>query len=140
MGVSVKNLNRLVKKIDKLTNVKTKEVVKQVADNMLDEISKKGNEISDDKAGDYVGYASIRDYGLSCYMDVGFNSELYPFASWKSLWFQQWGFNDYGLNFTGQYYINNHKGWFDEAINTQEEKAIKALKQKTHEKIKEALK
>ena len=87
----------------------------------------------------YAGEVEVRDYGLSCFIDVGFSSEKTPFELWKPLWFQHWGFRDYGLNFQGDYYIANNKMWFESAIKNYEEQAKREIKEKLRAEVRKVL-
>lgn len=138
MAIQLKGLDRVIKKLDKLSNIKTRDIMEEVAEITTKGIQQEAQKFSDTSYM-YVNKVEVRDYGTSCFIDVGLSNDNAQFELWKPLWFQHWGFNDYGLNFTGQYYINNHKSWFEEAIAKQEQKALKAIKQKTQAKIREAL-
>ena len=41
----------------------------------------------------------------------------------KQLWFQNYGFENYGLNFTGQHRIENNVGWIDKSFKKVQKKA-----------------
>ena len=137
MAIELKGLNNVMKKLDNLSNIKTKDVVKGVADSMQEAI-KDGASFSD--GASYIGEVEVRDYGLSCYIDVGLSNDNAPWELWKPLWFQHWGFHDHGLNFSGQYYITSHKNWFEETVNSHAEKMEQELKQQLRKKVKGALK
>lgn len=139
MGIELKGLNRLLTKLDNVSKVSTAKILEEVAESTADAIKDSAKQFSD-TAYQYAGTVEVRKYGLSSFIDVGFSSDNTPFELWKPLWFQHWGFNDYGLNFTGQFYISNNKNWFEEAINKHEKQAIKAIKTKTLGEIRKAFK
>lgn len=136
MAIEIRGMNNLLKKLDNLSNLKTKEIVKEVA-NSTAEAVKEGASWSE--ASHLAGEVKVRDFGLTCYIDVGFSSDKVPFEQWKSLWFQHWGFNDYGLNFTGQFYINNHKNWFEDTINEHAKAKQKELKARLRQEVRKNL-
>lgn len=139
MGIELKGLEKVLKKLDNLSAIKGIEIIEEVAENTSNAIKNKAKKISDTSYL-YVGKVKVRDYGTTCFIDIGLSSETTPFELWKPLWFQHWGFKDYGLNFTGQYYITKHQNWFTDAVNSYEKQAIKAVKEKTRTKIREAWK
>ena len=112
--------------------------MKDVAEGATNAIQEEAKRFSDTSYL-YTGEVEVRDYGLSCFIDVGFSSEKTPFELWKPLWFQHWGFRDYGLNFQGDYYIANNKMWFDSAIKNYEEQAKREIKEKLRAEVRKVL-
>lgn len=139
MAIELKGLARVLSKLDNLEKVDGKAILEEVAKDTSEAIQKEAKKVSD-TAYQYAGEVEVRTYGLSCFIDVGFSSDKVPFEQWKPLWFQHWGFKDYGLNFSGQYFIANHQGWFEDAVNKHEAKAIRKIKDKAKKKLKEAWK
>lgn len=138
MGIQIKGLNSLLKKLDNVSNIKTKEIMEEVAEGATKAIQEEAKKFSDTSYL-YAGEVEVRDYGLSCFIDVGFSSEKTPFELWKPLWFQHWGFRDYGLNFQGDYYIANNKMWFESAIKNYEEQAKREIKEKLRAEVRKVL-
>ncbi|MGL5152978.1 MAG: hypothetical protein ACRC7N_20665 [Clostridium sp.] len=138
MGVKLKGLDRLMKKLNNMSDIKTKDIVKDVAKDAEKSIKARAERFSDTSYL-HVGTVEVRDYNLSCFVDVGFSSDNVPFELWKSLWFQHWGFFNHGLNFTGQMYIQNNQLWFNEAVSEFENQALLKLKEKTRKKVRKAL-
>lgn len=138
MGIQLKGIDSLLRKLDKVSNIKTKDILQDVAKDVTGAIKEEAQKFSDTSYL-YAGEVEVRDYGISCFIDVGFSSDTIPFELWKPLWFQHWGFMDYGLNFNGQYYISNNKMWFNSAIQSVEKQTIKKIKDKTKAEIRKAL-
>lgn len=137
-SVKIKGLASLIKKLDNLSDIKTRKIMEEVAEGATKVIREETKKISDTSYL-HVGEIEVRDYGLSCFIDVGFSSEKTPFELWKSAWFQQWGFMDYGLNFQGQYYIANNKMWFHTAIENYEAQAKREIKEKLRAEVRKVL-
>ncbi|MDU2672646.1 MAG: hypothetical protein E7C49_11605 [Clostridium sp.] len=138
MGIQIKGLNSLLKKLDNVSNIKTKEIMEEVAEGATKAIQEEAKKFSDTSYL-YAGEVEVRDYGISCFIDVGFSSEKTPFELWKPLWFQHWGFRDYGLNFQGDYYIANNKMWFESAIKNYEAQAKREIKEKLRAEVRKVL-
>ena len=138
MGIQIKGLNSLLKKLDNVSNIKTKKIMEEVAEGATKAIQEEAKKFSDTSYL-YAGEVEVRDYGISCFIDVGFSSEKTPFELWKPLWFQHWGFRDYGLNFQGDYYIANNKMWFESAIKNYEAQAKREIKEKLRAEVRKVL-
>lgn len=136
--MSIKGINNLIKKLDKISNIETKHIVKKVATEIQKEIKSEAKKFSDTSYL-YVKEVDVRDYGLSCFIDVGLSSKDTPFELWKPLWFQHWGFFNYGWNFKGQYYIKNNQLWFDKAVARAEGNIKLQLKQELRKEVRKAL-
>ncbi|MBN1055686.1 hypothetical protein DVW05_10065 [Clostridium botulinum] len=135
MSIEIKGINNILKKLDKLSKIETKEAVQDVAKDVEKAIQNKANVFSEKYK--CVKACEPRCYGNSSYIDVGLKSSEYNFEEWKELWYQNYGFDDYGWNFTGQYHITSHLMWFDEAIMEIENDIKKKLKNKLKEQIKQ---
>lgn len=120
MSLDIKGINNLIKKLDNLSNIDTKSVVHRVAEDMTLSIQDEVKKFSDKY--EYVGQCHVRCYRKGIYIDVGLSNDLDPWDDWKELWYHQWGYRDYGLNFSGSPFIDVHKMWFDSyyADNTRQ--------------------
>ncbi len=78
MGIQIKGLNSLLKKLDNVSNIKTKEIMEEVAEGATKAIQEEAKKFSDTSYL-YAGEVEVRDYGLSCFIDVGFSSEKNSF-------------------------------------------------------------
>lgn len=138
MSIEIKGINNLIKRLNNLSKIETKSAVEDAAKLMEESIKNKASSFS--VKSETIKACDPRNYGNNCYIDVGLNNTNAPFDEWKELWFQQWGFYDYGWNFSGQYYINNHILWFDEAVQSAENEVKKVLKQKLKQQIRQCWK
>lgn len=138
MSLEIKGINNLIKKLDKLSNVKTEDIVVEAGKEVEKEVRNYAKRFS--KEGyKHIGVFEPRKYGLSCYVDVGLKNENADWEEWKSLYFQHWGYWNYGLNFNGKYYIKPHQLWFDIAVKQAEESAKRHLKEELRKEVKKAL-
>lgn len=137
--IKIDGLDKIFKKLDKLSHIETEKAVEEVAKDVESAIRNKAKTFSDTSYM-YVGQSEKRKYGKSCYIDVGFHKDNADFEKWKSLWFQNWGYFDYGWNFSGQIYIQQHQLWFNEAVQSIGKETQKKLKEKIRQEIKGALK
>ncbi|WP_294350558.1 hypothetical protein [uncultured Clostridium sp.] len=133
MSLDIKGINNLIKKLDNLSNIDTKSVVHRVAEDMTLSIQDEVKKFSDKY--EYVGQCHVRCYRKGIYIDVGLSNDLDPWDDWKELWYHQWGYRDYGLNFSGSPFIDVHKMWFDIAVKNAETEVKKELKEKLKEEI-----
>lgn len=138
MGVTLKGLDNLLNKLDKLSNISTRDIIEEVADGTSIAIKEEARKFSDTSYL-YCGKAKVREYGISCFIDVGFSTDNTPFELWKPLWFQHWGFYDHGLNFSGQFYVSNNRLWFDTAVKGYEKKAKREIKKKLQSKVRKVI-
>lgn len=134
MSIKIDGIDRLIKKLDKLSHIETEKAIEDVAETVEKAIRAEAKKFSDTSYL-YIGKSKKRKYGMSCYIDIGFHKDNAPFELWKPLWFQNWGYWDKGLNFNGNIYISNHQLWFDEAIKSVEKDAQRNLKNKIKEEI-----
>ena len=133
MAISIQGMDRLISRLDKLSRIETKKIINEVGTDVEKSIR---NKASFSNAASYIGKCKARQYGNSYFLDVGLSSDTAPFEQWKQLWFHNLGYFNHGLNFTGQYYINNHALWFDKAIQEVEGQAIAKIKNKLKQEIK----
>ncbi|NFE93711.1 hypothetical protein [Clostridium botulinum] len=135
MSIEIKGIDNLLKRLNKLSNLETKAAVEEVAKDMEKVIRDKAGTFS--SKSDCVKACETRNYGNSCYIDVGLKNTEAPFEEWKELYYQNYGYDDYGWNFTGQYHITNNAMWFNEAVESIEKDCKKKLKEKIKKQIKE---
>lgn len=138
MSIQIKGLNSLINKLNKLSNIETKKIIEEIAVDAETTIREKAKTFSD-TAYLYIAKGEARTYGLSTYVDVGLKNDYQPFELWKGLWFHQWGYFNYGLNFSGQEYLNMHQLWFNEAVDSVKQESLNKIKVRLKNEIKEAL-
>ncbi|MFT8349470.1 hypothetical protein [Clostridium saccharoperbutylacetonicum] len=134
MAIEIRGIDNLLKRLNKLSNLETKETVLEVAKDMQEAIQNKASSFSEN--ADEIKAFEPRTYGNgSTYIDVGLKNGDSDWEKIKGLYFQNYGFNDYGWNFKGQYYITNHLMWFNEAVQSAENDCKSKLKVKLKQEI-----
>lgn len=131
-GFDTKAIDKLLKKLDNYSNIETKEAVEHVAEVMEKAIYNNAPVDSGDGRS-CIDICEVREYPSATYVDVGLRSDHIPFDKWKSIWFQNWGYNFKG---TGKQ-ITKHVGWFNNAVESKNKEVIKYLKDKLKEQEKE---
>ncbi|WP_462427195.1 hypothetical protein [Fusobacterium varium] len=134
MSVAIKGIDKLINKLNKISNIATKEIIEDIATDVEGVIRNKAKTFADTSYM-YISKCDTRVYGLSCYVDVGLKNDNAEWDLWKGLWFHQWGYWNKGLNFSGQYYISMHQLWFNDAVNSIEGAAKKKIKDKVKSEI-----
>ncbi len=134
MAIEIKGINNIIKKLNALSNIETEIIVKEVAEELKEKIRDYASGFSS-TGYQYIGVYEPRLCGNSSYIDVGLKAEGSTWDLWKGLYFQNYGFYNYGWNFSGQYYIQSHKMWFNTAIIRSENEIKKKLKNKLKEQI-----
>lgn len=136
MAIEIKGINNLLKKLNKLSKIETREAVEEIADDMEKAIQSYAHKFSD-TGYMYISKCEPRVYGNSCYIDVGLKADGGTWEEWKGLYFQNYGFWDYGWRFNGQFHIAYHLMWFNTAIQSAEKECKRKLKAKLKEQIRE---
>jgi len=138
MSLEIKGINSLINKLNKLSNISAKNAIDDVANAVEKQIKASASSFSQNEAS-YIAKCEVRDYGNSYFIDIGLKNDKVPFNLWCGLWYQNWGYFNYGWNFTGQYYIKPHQLWFNEAINSIEGQTLNKIKNNLREEIKKAM-
>lgn len=134
MAIEIKGINNLINRLNKLSNIETKEIIIEVSKDMQEAIKEKASNFSQNS--DEIKAFEARSYANgSTYIDVGLKSSDSDWERIKGLYFQNYGFNDYGWHFSGQYHITNHLMWFDEAVQSATGDCKSKLKAKLKEEI-----
>ena len=136
MSIELKGVNSLLTKLAKVSNIQARELIEEAGLLVVESVESKAKTFSDTEWR-HVGIAKMRDYGNSCYVDIGLHQTNSDFEDYKGLWFHQWGYHNNGLGgrFKGKF-INPHIMWFDEAVNTVEGQALQMVKKKVKAEIK----
>lgn len=139
MAISISGVDSLLKRLNKLSNIETKEAVIEVAKDMQKAIQEKASKFSENS--EEIKAFEPRIYGNGCYIDVGLKSGDSDWEAIKGLYFQNYGFHNYGWNFINTHpYIANHLMWFDEAVQNVENDIKSKLKAKLKEEVQKAWK
>ncbi|MBN1067174.1 hypothetical protein DVW02_04135 [Clostridium botulinum] len=135
MSIKINGINNLINKINKLSNIESEKVVIDVANDMANSIQERASVFS--KNANEIKAFKPRKVGNSIYIDVGLKSSESDWEKIKPLYFQNYGFYNKGWNFSGQYYIDEHKMWFDEAIQSKENEVKAKLKNELKKQVSE---
>ena len=139
MTITIKGINSLSNKLNKLSNIKAKNSVKEVAKFVEKELRNEASKFS--TRSDMIGEVEEREYtNGNYYIEVGLKNNYESWESWKHLYFHHYGYNQKLWGKDSNLYTNTHQFWFTNAIDNIDQKALKELKKKIQAEIKEALK
>lgn len=134
MSIEIKGINNILKKLNKLSNLETKEAVVEVSKDMEKGIKEAASTFS--VKAEHIKACDPRNYGNSCYVDIGLKGD--NFEEWKELYYQNYGYDNYGWNFKNVHpHVTAHLMWFNEAVQGLETEIKKKLREKVKEQIKE---
>lgn len=131
MSFEIQGVDKLINKLNKISNIKAKEVIEDVAKDVETAIVNEAKKFSDTEYL-YIGKCDVRDYGSSYFVDVGFKNDTVDFKLWKGLWYHNWGYTHWK---SGEI-ITPYVMWFENAIGSNEIK----MKNKIEQNIKKELK
>lgn len=77
MAFEISGINRVLKKLDKISNINTQKAVEDVATDMENKIKEKAKAFSDTSYL-YISKCEPRIYGKSCFVDVGLKNDNAP--------------------------------------------------------------
>lgn len=111
MAFEIQGVDKLINKLNKISNIKAKEVIEDVAKDVETAIVNEAMKFSDTEYL-YIGKCDVRDYGSSYFVDVGLKNDTVDFELWKGLWYHNWGYTHWR---SGEM-ITAHVMWFYESI------------------------
>lgn len=129
MGASIQGVGKLIDKLNKLSHIEAKKIVNEIANDVEKAIVNYCPEDTS-KSKESVGKCEVRDYGSSCYIDIGLARSNAPFEDWKGAWFNNWGFDNHGKM------VTKHVMWFNDAISSVEKQSLDKIKKKVKEEVK----
>lgn len=139
MTVTIKGLNSLTNKLNKLDNIKAKNAVKEVAEIVEKGLKDEAGKFSD--RANLIGEVDAREYlNGNFYVDVGLKSDTQPWEEWKHLYFHHYGYNQKLWGKDSDIFTTKHQFWFNKAVDNIDQKSLKALREKIREEIRKALK
>ena len=139
MTITIKGINSLSNKLNKLSNIKAKNSVKEVAKFVEKELRNEASKFS--SRSDMIGEVEEREYkNGNYYIEVGLKNNYESWENWKNMYFHHYGYNQKLWGKDSNLYTNTHQFWFTNAIDNIDQKALKELKKKIQAEIKEALK
>ena len=111
MAFEIQGVDKLINKLNKISNIQAKEVIEDVAKDVETAIVNEARKFSDTEYL-HIGKCDVRDYGSSYYVDIGLRNDTVDFELWKGLWYHNWGYTHWK---SGEM-ITPHVMWFDNAI------------------------
>ena len=139
MTITIKGLNSLTKKLNKLDNIKAKSSVNEVAKIVEKELRDEASNFS--RRSHLIGEVDTREYSNGTYyVDVGLKNDSQPWEEWKHLYFHHYGYNQKLWGKYSSIYTKTYQFWFTQAVENMDNEVLKELKKKIQAEIKEALK
>ena len=123
MAFEIQGVDKLINKLNKISNIKAKEVIEDVAKDVEIAIVNEARNFSDTEYL-YIGKCDVRDYGSSYFVDIGLKNETVDFELWKGLWYHNWGYTHWK---SGEVIIP-HVMWFDNAVNVYDKSIKRKIK------------
>ena len=111
MAFEIQGVDKLINKLNKISNIKAKEVIEDVAKDVETEIVNEARKFSDTEYL-YIGKCDVRDYGSSYFVDIGLKNDTVDFELWKGLWYHNWGYTHWK---SGEMIIP-HVMWFENSF------------------------
>ena len=112
MAFEIQGVDKLINKLNKISNIQAKEVIEDVAKDVETAIVNEARKFSDTEYL-YIGKCDIRNYGTSYFVDIGLKNDTVDFELWKGLWYHNWGYTHWK---SGEV-ITPYVMWFNDAIN-----------------------
>lgn len=111
MAIEIQGVNNLINKLNKISNIKAKEIIEEVAKDVETAIVNEAKKFSDTEYL-YIGKCDVRDYGSSYFVDIGLKNDTVDFELWKGLWYHNWGYTHWK---SGDM-VTPHVMWFKNSI------------------------
>ncbi len=139
MTVTIKGINNLTNKLNKLDNIKAKKAVDEVAKIVEKGLRDEASNFSTNS--NLIREVEAREYGnTNYYVDVGLKNEYVDWELWKHLYFHHYGYNQKAWGHDTDIFTNKYQFWFTNAINNMDQQTLKELKKKLREEIRKAIK
>lgn len=111
MAFEIQGIDKLINKLNKISNIEAKEVIEDAAKDIEIAIVDEARKFSDTEYL-YIGKCDVRDYGSSYFVDVGLKNDTVDFELWKGLWYHNWGYTHWK---SGEM-ITPHVMWFNNSL------------------------
>ena len=113
MAFEIQGVDKLINKLNKISNLEAKEVIEDVAKDVEIAIVNEARKFSDTEYL-YIGRCDVRDYGSSYFVDIGLKNDIVDFELWKGLWYHNWGYTHWK---SGKM-VTPHVMWLDNCVNS----------------------
>lgn len=131
MAIEIQGIDKLINKLNKISNIEAKNIIQSVSDEIETAIVSEAKKFSDIEY-QYIGKCDTRNYGSSCFIDIGLRNDHIEFDKWKGLWYHNWGYTHWK---SGKQ-ITPHVMWFDNAVNSVKGDVTNKIKNKVKNEIK----
>lgn len=129
---TIKGLDKLMKKLESLTDLDTQTIVEDCGEKLRKSIQNEAREFSDEEY-QYILKGQTKIYNSnSASIQVGLLNTEANFEDYKGLYFNNYGFE---LWKNGKYYAP-HIGWFDTAVVNAKKEIIADMKEQLKNEIK----
>lgn len=129
---TIKGLDKLMKKLESLTDLDTQTIVEDCGEKLRKSIQNEAREFSDEEY-QYILKGQTKVYNTnSASIQVGLLNTEANFDDYKGLYFNNYGFE---LWKNGKYYAP-HLGWFDTAVENARKEIITDMKEQLKNEIK----
>lgn len=125
MAFEIHGVDKLINKLNKISNIEAKEVIEEVAKDVETAIVNEARKFLDTEYL-YIGKCDVRDYGSSYFVDIGLKNDTVDFELWKGLWYHNGGYTYWK---SGEM-VTSHVMWFDNSINVTKNAIINRIKHK----------
>ena len=130
MAFEIQGVDKLISKLNRISNIQAKEVIEDVAKDVETAIVNEARKFSDTEYL-YIGKCDVRDYGSSYFVDIGLKNDTVDFELWKGLWYHNWGYTHWK---SGEM-ITHHVMWFKNVVNQVEKEGLHNVKVKIRQQI-----
>lgn len=139
MNIDIKGINSLLNKLQRLENVNFQQEIQQIADiviKQMQSVTPKNTGLAQSS----IGVSDMINMKMGFIMKVGLSPKTAPWDDWKSVYFQNYGYHNWGQN--GRYkgvFVTTHLGWFTEFEQSISDEVKKTIKFYLQQKIREIL-
>lgn len=130
MAIEIQGVNNLINKLNKISNIEAKEIIEGAAKDVETAITNQAKTFSDSEY-QYIGQCDVRNYGGSCFVDIGLKNNTVDFSNWKGLWYHNWGYTHWK---SGKQ-ITPHVMWFDDAVNSVKTDITRKIKSRVKKEL-----
>lgn len=138
MALEIKGINKVLKRLTNLENIKTVDAVTEVAEEMQNRIRDRAQTFSD-VGYQYISKCEPRIYAHGCFIDVGLKSDGSTWNLWKGLYFHNFGYRQFYYGHDTGKMTTCYMLWFERAVQDSTEAIIQKLKLKIKDEVRKAL-
>lgn len=139
MNIDIKGINSLLNKLQRLENVNFQQEIKQIGDIVIKQMQSV-TPVNTGLSQQSIGVSDMINMRMGFIMKVGLSPKTAPWDDWKGVYFQNYGYHNWGQN--GRYkgaFVNAHLGWFTEFEQSISDEVKKTIKFYLQQKIREII-